>query len=163
MGASSQAGDMLRLTEPRSGPPLGNTCPEPRCCQSFLVMRAGPKCPSRRIFFISYTGADKKWAEWIVWILEEAGYKIVIQSWDFNAAFNFVVKMQSGAMDATRTIAVITPDYFQSAFTKPEWAVAFADDPASESGKLVPIRVGDFNPPGSFQNDQLHQPCWLGC
>jgi hypothetical protein len=26
-----------------------------------------------RDFFISYTGADRRWAEWIAWQLEEAG------------------------------------------------------------------------------------------
>ena len=33
------------------------------------------------------------------------------------------------------------PDYFKSAFTQPEWAAAFADDPSSEQGKLVAVRV----------------------
>ena len=28
-------------------------------------------------FFISYNQADRAWAEWIAWILEEAGYTVV--------------------------------------------------------------------------------------
>jgi hypothetical protein len=28
-------------------------------------------------FFISYTQADRAWAEWIAWALEEAGYKVL--------------------------------------------------------------------------------------
>lgn len=102
-------------------------------------------------FFISYTGKDKPWAEWIAWMLEAAGYKTVIQAWDFTAASNFVLKMQSAAVDSTRTIAVVTPDYFKSAFTQPEWAVAFASDPTSEHGKLISVRVADFEPPGYFK------------
>jgi hypothetical protein len=94
---------------------------------------------------------DKKWAEWIAWILEEAGYKTLIQAWDFNAASNFVLKMQSGTNDTARTLAVLTPDYFKSAFTQPEWAAAFADDPKSEQGKLIAVRVTDFEPPGLFK------------
>jgi len=35
-------------------------------------------------FFISYNKADKTWAEWIAWILEEAGHNTVIQAWDFR-------------------------------------------------------------------------------
>jgi hypothetical protein len=27
-------------------------------------------------FFISYTQADRDWAEWIGWVLEEAGYPV---------------------------------------------------------------------------------------
>ncbi|MBV5337401.1 MAG: toll/interleukin-1 receptor domain-containing protein, partial [Deltaproteobacteria bacterium] len=37
--------------------------------------------PKTKDFFISYTGADKNWAEWIAWQLEEAGYQVVIQAW----------------------------------------------------------------------------------
>jgi hypothetical protein len=35
-------------------------------------------------FFISYTGKDKAWAEWIAWELEAASYKTIIQAWDFS-------------------------------------------------------------------------------
>ena len=101
-------------------------------------------------FFISYTGKDKAWAEWIAWTLEDKGYKTLIQAWDFKAASNFVAKMQEGAVESVRTIAVLSPEYFKSAFTQPEWYVAFASDPKSEQGKLIPVRVVDFVPPGYF-------------
>jgi hypothetical protein len=38
---------------------------------------------ARRDFFISYTQADRAWAEWIAWQLEEARYTTVLQAWDF--------------------------------------------------------------------------------
>jgi TIR domain-containing protein len=31
-------------------------------------------------FFVSYTSADRSWAEWIAWRLEEAGYGVFIQA-----------------------------------------------------------------------------------
>jgi TIR domain len=34
----------------------------------------------QRDFFVSYTGADRAWAEWIAWQLEDAGYSIVLQA-----------------------------------------------------------------------------------
>jgi hypothetical protein len=35
-------------------------------------------------FFISYTGKDRPWAEWIAWHLENrGGYSTIIQAWDF--------------------------------------------------------------------------------
>lgn len=30
-------------------------------------------------FFISYTQADRAWAEWIAWALEEDGHRVLIQ------------------------------------------------------------------------------------
>jgi TIR domain len=35
-------------------------------------------------FFISYSHADHRWAEWIAWQLEEAGYSTILQAWDFQ-------------------------------------------------------------------------------
>jgi hypothetical protein len=35
-------------------------------------------------FFISYTGADTPWAEWIAWQLEDASYTTRLQAWDFR-------------------------------------------------------------------------------
>lgn len=98
-------------------------------------------------FFISYTGNDRTWAEWIAWILEEAGYSVVIQAWDFRVGGNFVLDMQK-ATEANQTIAVLSSLYLQKPFPQSEWAAAFAQDPTSANRKLIPVRIEDCNPPG---------------
>ncbi len=92
-------------------------------------------------YFISYTHADQRWAEWLAWQLEEAGYHTRIQAWDFLAGSNFVLEMDTAARQATRTIAVLSPDYFASQFTPSEWAAAFKRDPTGKQGLLLPVRV----------------------
>lgn len=92
-------------------------------------------------FFISYNKADRAWAEWIAWHLEEAGYTTTLQAWDFRPGSNFVLDMQRAAVEATRTLAVLSPDYLTALFTQPEWAAAFAQDPTGEKGTLLPVRV----------------------
>jgi tetratricopeptide (TPR) repeat protein len=92
-------------------------------------------------FFISYNSADRPWAEWIAWQLEEAGYTTVLQAWDFRPGSNFVLEMQRAAEEAERTIAVLSPDYLGARFTQPEWAAAFAQDPTGVEGTLLPVRV----------------------
>jgi hypothetical protein len=67
-------------------------------------------------YFISYTAADEKWAEWIAWTLEAHGHKTVLQKWDFAAGSNFVLEMHRAAATAKRTIAVLSPDYPASRF-----------------------------------------------
>src|ERR1044072_9749525 len=99
-------------------------------------------------FFISYNKADRAWAEWIAWQLEEAGYTVVIQAWDFLTGGNFVLDMQKAAKEAERTIAVLSPDYLTSEFAAPEWAAAFAQDPTSKKSKLLPVRVRECEPKG---------------
>jgi hypothetical protein len=104
--------------------------------------------PPQKDFFVSYTKADKKWAEWIAWQLEHAGYTCVLQKWDFLPGGNFVLDMQNAATRTRRTIAVLSPAYLSALYTQAEWAAAFTQDPTSEDGKLLPIRVQECRPPG---------------
>ncbi|HEU5375820.1 MAG TPA: toll/interleukin-1 receptor domain-containing protein [Ktedonobacteraceae bacterium] len=95
-------------------------------------------------FFISYTGVDTSWAEWMAWVLEEKlKYTTVLQAWDFVPGSNFVLEMQRAAASASRTIAVLSPDYLRSAYARPEWAAAFAQDPEGMKRTLVPVMVRD--------------------
>lgn len=104
-------------------------------------------------FFISYTSADRTWAGWIAWVLEQNGYKVVYQEWDFAAGSNFVLEMQKAAAAAHRTIAVLTPDYLSaSRFGASEWAAAFSDDPDGMKRRLVPVRVQACTPDGLLKS-----------
>src|SRR3954468_20027822 len=98
---------------------------------------------SKRDFFISYNRADQTWAEWVAWQLEEAGYTVFIQAWDFRPGHNFVLEMDRAATLAERTVPVLSPNFLASRFTQPEWAAAFADDPTGEQGRVVPVRVAE--------------------
>lgn len=99
-------------------------------------------------FFVSYNKADKHWAEWIAWTLEEAGYSVIIQAWDFRPGGNFVLDMQQAAVGTKRTLAVLSEDYLKAAYTQPEWASAFKCDPQSRERILIPIRVRECKPEG---------------
>jgi TIR domain. len=99
-------------------------------------------------FFISYNKADRKWAEWIAWILEEAGYHVFIQAWDFRPGGNFVLAMHQAAAETEKTIAVLSDNYLNAEYTQPEWAVAFAKDARGENRSLVPMKVSECMPTG---------------
>ncbi len=92
-------------------------------------------------FFISYTRADIKWAEWIAWQLEEAQYSTILQAWDFQPGMNFVLEMDKAATVARCTLVVLSPNYLSARYTQPEWAEAFRRDPKCEKGALLPVRV----------------------
>jgi TIR domain len=101
-----------------------------------------------RDFFISYTAADRPWAEWIAWELEAAGYTTLIQAWDFRPGTDWAVKMQEGTTEWSRILAVLSPHFFESKFTRAEWTSVFAKDPTGELGLLIPVRVTECEPPG---------------
>jgi len=98
-------------------------------------------------FFISYNQADRAWAEWIGWILEEAEHDVVIEAWDFRPGGNFALEMQAAAK-ADKTIAVLSENYLNATFTHPEWAAAFAQDPQGLKRKLLTVRVQECEPEG---------------
>jgi tetratricopeptide (TPR) repeat protein len=101
-----------------------------------------------RDFFISYTNTDRQWAEWIALQLEDAGYTLFIQAWDFRPGSNFVAEMDWAAQTTERTILVLSPNYLQSDYTFAEWAARFRRDPRGTYGLLLPIRIQPCNVEG---------------
>jgi hypothetical protein len=99
-------------------------------------------------FFVSYTSADRKWAEWIAWQLETTGYRVLVQAWDFIPGSNWATGMHEGIAGARRTIAVLSEAYLNSVYGRQEWQAAVAADPLGFAGKLVPIRIADCDRPG---------------
>lgn len=109
-------------------------------------------------FFISYTKADARWAEWIAWQLEESGYRVLFQTWDFVGGANWINSMQVGVTDSDRLIAVLSPDYLSnSKYGTAEWQAVWAQDPLGEDRKLLPVVVS----PGCPRPGLLAGP--VGC
>jgi hypothetical protein len=116
-------------------------------------------------FFVSYTGADRAWAEWIAWQLEAEGYQVVVQAWDFRPGLDFVEQMHQAVEKAQRTIAVLSPAYLNSTFGGAEWRAVFAKDLTGERGLLLPVRVEEVDPPGLLTTRiyvALRHETWVG-
>src|SRR6266545_940405 len=99
-------------------------------------------------FFVSYTSADRAWAEWIAWQLEAEGYQVVVQAWDFTAGRDWVHEMQHATATAERVVAVLSAAYLRSAHGEAEWRGFYAHDSSGERGLLLPVRVDKVDPPG---------------
>jgi hypothetical protein len=99
-------------------------------------------------FFVSYTSADRTWAEWIAWQLEAEGYQVVVQVWDFTPGHDWVHEMQQATATAKRVVVVLSPAYLGSGQGEAEWRGFYADDPSGERGLLLVVRVEQVKPPG---------------
>ena len=99
-------------------------------------------------FFISYNQADRQWAVWIAWVLEEEKYSTVLQAWDFRPGCNFSLEMHNAIKNTERIILVLSQDFLNSEFTASEWAAVFAQDPTGAKGKILPIKVRECRPDG---------------
>jgi hypothetical protein len=98
--------------------------------------------------FVSYNKADRGWAGWIAWQLEDVGWRVLIQAWDFVPGSNWADVMQEGVRRAKRTLAVMSPAYLDSVYGTAEWEAAWAADPLGQHRKLLTVRVEDCDRPG---------------
>ncbi len=94
-------------------------------------------------FFVSYTGVDKTWAEWIAWELEDQGHRVLIQAWDMVPGTDWFERMHAGVQGSRRTIAVLSTAYLDSVFGTMEWQAARRTDPAGADRKLLVLRIED--------------------
>jgi tetratricopeptide (TPR) repeat protein len=97
--------------------------------------------------FVSHAGRDRPWAEWAAWHLREVGFSVELDTWDWAAGDNFVVKMRDALERADRVLALFSSAYFESPrYTTDEWTAAFVKDESGEQ-MLVPVRIEDVTVP----------------
>jgi hypothetical protein len=89
-------------------------------------------------FFVSHAGRDTAWAEWLAWQLEQAGYRVELDVWDWAPGEDFVARMEVALERADRLLAVCTEAYFSSVFGGVELRAAFAQQAV---GRIVPVLV----------------------
>ncbi len=111
-------------------------------------MVGGDKAERQWDFFVSYTQADRGWAEWVAWQLERDGYRVLIQAWDMVPGADWVHLMHEGVQGAGRTVAVLSEAYLASVFGTAEWEAAWRGDPLGEQRKLLVFRIADCQRPG---------------
>lgn len=99
-------------------------------------------------FFISYTGKDEKWAEWIAEILGNNGCSTIIQAWDFKVGGSFVNDMNEAIKRCKKVILVLSEKYLKSDYCTAEWQNFFVDDPIGKDALIIPIRIDDVKPEG---------------
>ena len=95
--------------------------------------------PEKADFFVSYTAVDEDIAEWVAYCLEEAGYRVIFQKWDFRPGYRFPQLMNEATKRANRLVAILSNEYMEKRFPSTEWDTYFTKDPIG--GLLVPVRV----------------------
>jgi tetratricopeptide (TPR) repeat protein len=106
------------------------------------------KPDQQRDFFVSYTAADRAWAEWLAWELEAAGYTTVLQAWDMPAGTAFVHAMDQAVQTTRHVVLVLSPAYLRSQMAEAEWRPGLKADPSGTQRLLLPVRVEACEPAG---------------
>jgi hypothetical protein len=100
--------------------------------------------------YLSYVPEDRMWADWITAVLTGAGFHVLREDITSAAGTSTRAAARRGAGAAVRTLAVLSAAYQRSPQARGVWESLIADDPAGASGRLIPIRVGEVTPSGTF-------------
>lgn len=98
--------------------------------------------------FVSYVPGDRPWAEWISWILEDAGHLVTLEAWDFLPGSNAVLQRDMASQEADRVVVLLSPEYLASTAHAADWATALMNDPGGAHRYLVPVKVRACEPTG---------------
>ncbi|MEV4770818.1 FxSxx-COOH system tetratricopeptide repeat protein [Micromonospora humida] len=102
-------------------------------------------------FFISHVRSDQRWAEWIAANLEQAGYRVWVQSWDGRPGARLFEEIEKAILSSDVTLALLSPAAVRSIDVQHEWQLAREVDPGGEGARLVPVQVVECVPPPALQ------------
>lgn len=98
--------------------------------------------------FISYSHKDADWVRSeFVPRLEHHGFRVFIDYRDSKAGALLVEEIADAVERTRRTVAVLTPAYIQSEWTRLESAMAQTLDPGAAARKLIPVLRQDCDIP----------------
>lgn len=92
-------------------------------------------------YFISYTGKDIKYATWVAQLLEENGYTVTIQAWDFKPGDNFIVKINEALIKCEKLIVILSKAYMESKWCEAEWTSKLAEQIKFQERRIIPVRI----------------------
>jgi tetratricopeptide (TPR) repeat protein len=107
----------------------------------------GPHAIVQRALFVSRAAADADFAAVIGAILQDAGYSVILQQWDFGNR-NFIERVHAALAEGARVVALLSPEYLRSDQCQAEWQNAIADDPLNTRSRLILLRVVECEPVG---------------
>ena len=80
----------------------------------------------------------------MAWQLNDAGYTVELDVWDWAAGQNFMTAMSDALSRCDRVVALFSAAYFErSRYTTEEWSAAALHVPGTGDNRLVPVRVAE--------------------
>ena len=108
--------------------------------------------------FLCHNRADKPWVRELGARLEaesidgtESGRRIRLffDEWDIEKGENIVSRLGNALASGAFVAVVMSPEFFDSDWTRLEWTDMVARDPANKAGRLLPLRRRDLSLDGT--------------
>ena len=97
--------------------------------------------------FISYSHADKAFAEKLAHELAENRILVWWDEWEINVGDSLMQKIESGILNSSYLAIVLTPNSVASAWVKEEFSAAFNRQLAERRTLVLPILLSDCDMP----------------
>jgi hypothetical protein len=98
--------------------------------------------------FVSYSHKDKSWvAAVLVKALRDNGLRVLVDESEFEPGKASIENMTDSILHSRRTLAVLTPNWVGSEWTRFEGLVTAQEDPTGARGRLLPILRAKCDPP----------------
>lgn len=93
-------------------------------------------------YFLSFNSADRKWAEWISFVLEEHGAKVSNHYWEIGAGENIIKWMRENLDKCDSVVSLFSQNYLDAAFSQAEQDYGIYSSIEGFGGAVIPIVVG---------------------
>lgn len=104
--------------------------------------------------FLSHSAKDREFTMRLASDLAEAGLRVWLDQWNIKPGDSFAEAIDHAIRDSRFLLIVMSPNYFQSAWTKQEWQYGLADEINSEGVRLIPILYRDCEIPPMLRTKQ---------
>ncbi|MEK7830275.1 MAG: toll/interleukin-1 receptor domain-containing protein, partial [Acidobacteriota bacterium] len=89
--------------------------------------------------FISYTEADRKWAERLYRRLEDRSVKVFFAHETIAPGEKITLQVSDALDESYKVAMVMSPDYFARPWPRAEWSSALMKDPENRDRRLIPL------------------------
>lgn len=104
--------------------------------------------------FISHSGNDREFVLGLAIDLKRAGLRVWLDQWDLRPGDSIATAVQQALEESRFLLVVMSPDYFQSAWTQQEWQYMLASEMEGGGVRVIPLLYRDCEVPVSLQMKQ---------
>lgn len=104
--------------------------------------------------FLSHSAKDREFVSRLATDLAQAGLRVWLDQWNIRPGDSFAEAIDEALKESRFLVIVMSPDYFQSAWTQQEWHSAMASEIEGEGVKLIPLLYRDCEIPPMLRTKQ---------
>ena len=97
--------------------------------------------------FLSHSAKDREFVTRLATDLTQAGLRVWLDQWNIRPGDSFAEAIGKAIKESRFLLIVMSPDYFQSAWTQQEWQYALANEIDTGRVRLIPVLYRDCDVP----------------